>query len=312
MARETLFSRAQYRNGNHGRYFPENIDATLLTHVCYAFAMPDANYDIIPFEWNDVVAWNPSQGMYARFHAHVRAQNPAIRTLISLGGWTFNENAETRSRFTNMVETQANRARFIASCIAFARLHTFDGVDIDWEYPGHAGQGGRPQDKANFVLLLAEFRAAIVVDATNRGLEPLLLAIAVGAGASTVQNAYDVAAIHPHLDWIGVMSYDFHGSWESTTGMHTSMDPTDPMSVPAGMARFRDGGCPDDKLIMGFGTYGRGFALTTGDTGVGAACSGGSAAGPTTGAAANGAHDEILIRRPQGSPIFTQRDHCVG
>ena len=274
---------AQYRNGNHGRYFPEDIDATLLTHICYAFAMIDSAYGVVPFEWNDVTDWNPSQGMYARFHTHVRAQNSAIRTLISLGGWTFNERTATKSLFTNMAEAQASRATFIASCIAFARLHTFDGVDIDWEYPGHAGQGGRPQDKANFVLLLAEFRAAIATEAAaSPGVEPLLLTIAVGAGASTVENAYDIAAIHPHLDWIGVMAYDFHGSWESTTGMHTSMDAADPMSVPAGMARFRDGGCPDDKLIMGFGTYGRGYTLTGGDAGVGSACSGGSAAGPGT------------------------------
>ena len=40
-----------------------------------------------------------------------------------------------------------------------------DGIDIDWEYPSHAEQGGRPQDKANFVLLLRELRAAITVDA---------------------------------------------------------------------------------------------------------------------------------------------------
>lgn len=198
---------AQYR-ASPAKFFPEDIDATLLTHVCYAFAMINPRNQVVPFEWNDVVDWNPAAGLYARFHVHVRKQNPSIKTLISLGGWTFNEKPATKHLFTTMVSSSKGRAEFIASCIAFARLHTFDGVDIDWEYPGHVGQGGRPEDKAKFTLLLKEFRAAITAEAVSTGKDALLLTIAVGAGTSTVDNGYEVAKIHQHLDWIGVMSYD--------------------------------------------------------------------------------------------------------
>ena len=62
--------------------------------------------------------------------------------------------------------------------------------------------------------MLKEFRAAISAEALATGNEALLLTIAVGAGSSTVDNGYEVAKIHQHLDWIGVMSYDLHGSWE--------------------------------------------------------------------------------------------------
>ena len=303
---------AQYRPTGQ-QYFPEDIDASLLTHICYAFAVLNSNYNVVPFEWNDIVDWNPSQGMYARFHTHVRTQNPAIKTLISLGGWTFNEREATKHLFTNMVETQVGRDRFIQSAISFARTHSFDGVDIDWEYPAHAGQGGRPQDKTNFVFLLSEFRAAIAAEAAEGGAEPLLLTIAVGAAGPTVENGYQIDQIHQHLDWIGVMSYDLHGSWEGQTGLHTSMDGTDPMSVLGGMQQWMDGGAPADKLVMGFATYGRGWTLAAAtDSGIGAAAAGGSSAGAVTRAAGFLAWYEIesLIQRG-GSAHYDATTQCM-
>jgi chitinase len=292
---------AQYRNGR-AKFVPTDIDASLMTHICYAFAMPSATYDIVPFEWNDVFDPCPAgsegaswcTGMYQKFHNHVRAQNPTVKTLISLGGWTFNEKPATKKIFTTMVKTYTTRRHFILSCIAFARKHSFDGVDIDWEYPGHVGQGGEPTDKDQFTQLLEEFRAAIQDDALDTGLDELLLTIAVGAGESTVTGGYDVANIHPHLDWIGVMSYDLHGAWEAETGFHTGLyaaDSGDKLSVSGGKQVWLDGGAPANKLVLGVGSYGRGWTLTAAaaaaKTGVGAAAHAQSPAaknGPSTNA----------------------------
>lgn len=49
-------------------------------------------------------------------------------------GWNFNFFESTKYIFTSMVASAAGRASFISNCIAFARQHHFDGVDIDWEY----------------------------------------------------------------------------------------------------------------------------------------------------------------------------------
>ena len=43
---------AQYRRTPQGKYFPENLDPNLCTHVIYAFANL-ANGKLKPFEWND-------------------------------------------------------------------------------------------------------------------------------------------------------------------------------------------------------------------------------------------------------------------
>ena len=46
-----------------------------------------------------------------------------------------------------MSASQATRATFIKSAIAFARKYNFDGIDIDWEYP-------QIEDKANHAALI--------------------------------------------------------------------------------------------------------------------------------------------------------------
>jgi len=46
----------------------------------------------------------------------------------------------------------------------------------------------------------------------------LLLTSAVGASLITINKAYDIPEISKHLDFIHVMGYDYHGSWDGETG----------------------------------------------------------------------------------------------
>ena len=76
--------------------------------------------------------------------------------------------------------------------------------------------GGPASDKANFALWLQELSDAF----KPKG---LLLSAAVGAGKSVVDNAYDIPSLSKYLDFINVMTYDFHGSWEKQTGHHSPL-----------------------------------------------------------------------------------------
>lgn len=63
-----------------------------------------------------------------------------------------------------------------------------------------AANGGRPIDKANFVTLLAELRAAFVAEAKVSGKPRLQLSAALDMGPAEMATSYDVKGINANLD----------------------------------------------------------------------------------------------------------------
>lgn len=96
-------------------------------------------------KWDDPIKGNLKQLW------KLKEKNPNLKTLISVGGWTWS------NRFSDVAATAVTREVFANSAVDFIRKYKMDGVDLDWEYPvsgGLAGNSYRPEDKENYVLLL--------------------------------------------------------------------------------------------------------------------------------------------------------------
>ncbi|KAG7229515.1 hypothetical protein INR49_031939, partial [Caranx melampygus] len=264
---------AQYRP-SMGKFTADNIDPFLCTHVIYSLATINSFNQLSAIEWND-------EEQYQKLSS-LKNVNPDLKTLLSVGG-----TVNGISPFIAMVAKPENRAAFIRSAIKFLRTHNFDGLNLAWEYPGH--NGSPPEDKERFTLLVTELSIAFEDDGKENRKTPLLLSASVASLRPTIINAYEVNKISPHLDFINVMTYDYHGHWEAATAHNSPLYPssTDLTShfyhnVNDSMVQWRVLGAPAEKLLMGFPTYGRTFRLRTGASGLGAPANGPADAGPYT------------------------------
>jgi len=244
---------AQYRT-KPGQFYPENIDPKLCTHLIYAFGKIDDKSELAPFEWNDEsTEW--SKGMYERVIAHKKT-NPKLKVLIAVGGW--NQNSMP---FSNMVSDEGKRKNFVSKAVEFLIKHKFDGLDLDWEYPANRDTEDRPDDKIYFTILCKDLRSAF---------EPhnFLLTAAVAAGYKYIQSAYELTEFYRYVDWINIMSYDMHGSWDNTTGHNAPLyshefDKDKLLNVDYAVKLWSTH-VPSKKLVLGVASYGRSFKLREG------------------------------------------------
>jgi chitinase len=280
-------------------YFVRNIEsagsADRLTLINYAFGIPapdPASGQIVPTHELPEAAYgqvysaamsvdgqadDPGQPLRGHFNQlrKLKARHPQIRVVVSLGGWTGS------GWFSVAARTPESREKFVAACVDFyvkgnlplvngaggpgAGAGVFDGIDIDWEYPvrgGLADNHTHPEDGANFVLLLAEFRRQF----SAAGRPDFLLTAAVPGPGQARQ--YNMREAHAYLDFVMLMAYDLRGAWSGATGHHTGLcsseyDPAPAeqrISSDATVRLYRDElGVPPQKLVLGAGFYGHGW-----------------------------------------------------
>lgn len=259
--------------GVYGRNFHvADIPANLITHINYAFANLSADGQCIlgdayaatdKFYPGD--SWDAGvlRGSFNQLKK-LKQAHPKLKTLISVGGWTWSNN------FSAVASTAAGRSLLAQSCVDFAAKYGFDGIDIDWEYPVSGGLvPGLPQDKQNFTLLMQTLRNQLTAQGLKDG-KNYLLTMAAPAGPVTLQNI-ELAKVAKILDFINLMSYDFYGAWANWVGFNaplyaqtkdTNPDPLarQGFNINSAVTSYLQAGVPADRLVLGAPLYGRGWA----------------------------------------------------
>lgn len=258
----------------YGRdYHVADIPADKLTHINYAFAnigpdgkiaLGDPYADIDKFYTGDSWDAGSLRGNFNQLQ-RLKEKHPHLQTMISVGGWTWS------SRFSDVALTESSRQLFVSSTIDFMQDYGFDGIDIDWEYPVSGGLSSnvtRAEDKQNYTLLMKEFRDQLDALESQHDRD-YWLSIAAPASPAVYENL-EIQAIAEQLDWMNVMSYDFHGSWSEKTNHQAALfaSSQDPHADPVARTQFNghaaaqaylDVGVPGEKIVLGGAFYGRGW-----------------------------------------------------
>lgn len=218
--------------GYYPSWKPNRLDAVdfgVLTHVCYAFAIPTADGGLLELE-------NPDTAQTLIRSAH----DNGAKVLLSVGGWSHND-VPLENVFMEATASAEKAERFVESILAMCERYGFDGVDMDWEHPRVDGTSAKQYE--TLMLALSERLHA----------QEKLLTAAVLSGATADGNVYYDAAAHSNavlnaVDFINVMAYD-GGDGER----HSPYD----FAVDCGTYWKTTRGLPAYKVVLGVPFYAR-------------------------------------------------------
>ena len=217
---------------------PAQINMGAFTHIAHAFVTADTSGTLV------------TEGNMPSRELTSLARKAGVKTLVSLGGMN-------SGKTLGPVAADAERCRvFAQKLVTFARENGYDGIDVDWEFPESPGE------KEGLTRLCGALREEM----KRQGMKEGLLTAAMG-GNHWSTRFVDAAALLPLLDYVFVMTYDAHGSWNDHAGHNAPLFPAvgDKAECAAnsaqGMITYWNETLkwPKAKLAMGIPCYGRAF-----------------------------------------------------
>ncbi|MEM7554695.1 MAG: glycosyl hydrolase family 18 protein, partial [Cyanobacteria bacterium P01_A01_bin.84] len=230
---------------------PASIPGDKLTHLFYAFADVTSSGNI-------VLNQDGLDGDIGVLQS-IKTQNPNLKILVSIGGAGDED-------FSTVASTPQSRANFVQSAIQFMKDNGFDGIDIDWEFP-------EKQENQNYLQLLNDLRQELdntsTADGKDYQLTTALPASPLQLSPSDYGNSpYDfnptfLKTTSDHVDFINVMTYDYHGSWEQKTNHQAALYKStndqsynsEKVNINWGIQEYLNAGVEAKDIVLGVPLY---------------------------------------------------------
>lgn len=158
--------------------------------------------------WNDLPGGKNGFGKFTS----LQKLNPNVTTLVGMGGWN-----EGSYKYSQVAGNPTIRAKFVNNMVAFLKMYNFNGLDLDWSYPNQ--RGGVVADRENYILLLKELRQEFDKNGYN-------LSVTVSAPEYSASQSYIIPEVSKYVDFISLMTYDLHGTWENAALLHSGLYPS--------------------------------------------------------------------------------------
>ncbi|KAB5589553.1 Glycoside hydrolase family 18 protein [Ceratobasidium theobromae] len=247
-------------------FYPQNIDASKLTHILYGFAdcdattgqvtLTDLNADQLKLYDDD----NSSEGgtnLYGNLKQLylMKQKNRSLKVMLTIGGFTYSQEGHF-----NFITSSSARATFISSAITIMEDNGLDGIDIDFEFPTAGAQA------QGYASLLSELRTALNSHAAKKGeTNPYQITAAVPAGSDNYTKLL-VSQMDPSLTFWNLMAYDYSGDWSSAADDQANLygPTTTGFDTNTAIQWYTANGATASKIALGMPIYGRSFENTGG------------------------------------------------
>ncbi|BGP12171.1 Chalcone--flavanone isomerase 1 [Rhodosporidiobolus nylandii] len=184
------------------------------------------------------------------------AKAAGAKAMMTVGGWSGS------STFTKLLATDTSRADFVETLSTALDDYGFDGVDIDWEYPGKAGDTNDctllslparrvPLTRPRIRTLRAKIGDKYIAADTSAG-------VWIGADGNPSSDLSEFGEV---LDWILIMTYDSITYSSKTTGPNFAYDAscapsTGSFAIPTTVDAWINAKFPANKILLGLASYG--------------------------------------------------------
>lgn len=178
------------------------------------------------------------------------AHQNGVKVNASIGGWSMCKH------FSDVAASPAKRAKFVQDCVRLIDMG-FDGIDLDWEYPGpFSGMNftGKDADFDNMLTLVKEIRAAIGDDK--------LITSCFSADTKKLEG-FNWTEMDKVMDYYNFMTYDYNGGWSDKAGHNSPLYGYTDAEAPTFNWDYLyqylvDKNVDLSKVNMGMAFYGRG------------------------------------------------------
>ncbi|RXG69677.1 Chitotriosidase-1 [Armadillidium vulgare] len=154
---------------------PEDIDPFICTHLIIAFAKIQNN-TIQPKKFSDVEIYKKVLSL--------KKINPELKVMLSLN-----------SGFQNIVKDNDTIKLFAYNAAQFLHSNEFDGLDLDWEFPGWPATQNNQIERSRFTHLVHLLRNNFKFHHPA----PFILSLAVAAPLTIISRSYEISKLAKYV-----------------------------------------------------------------------------------------------------------------
>ncbi|CAL1546703.1 unnamed protein product, partial [Lymnaea stagnalis] len=167
---------------------------------------------------------------------------------------------EANKQISELVEDDERRLKFVASVVKYLREMELDGLNLALVNPNIIPE--EPEEKLKYSYLMRDLQESFQEEAERTGRDKLLLVADVSGNDMKSDQGYEVFAFSRYLDFINILTLNYHGNWDKYPGHNSPIFADDGYSIDETLRYWVQRGMTRSQINAAIPTYGRSYHVT--------------------------------------------------